>query len=86
MHEDTNSRRRRKYDRIYSEKILCQYEVIVAKDGKEGVEKFLTEKPDLVLMDIELPKMNGIDATKEIKKLIKCQDNSSYSLCRPKRK
>ncbi|MCC6027241.1 MAG: response regulator [Archaeoglobi archaeon] len=50
-------------------KILCQYEVIVAKDGKEGVEKFLAEKPDLVLMDIELPKMNGIDATKEIKKI-----------------
>uniref|UniRef100_A0A7J2THY2 Response regulator n=1 Tax=Archaeoglobus fulgidus TaxID=2234 RepID=A0A7J2THY2_ARCFL len=50
-------------------KILSKYQVIVAKDGKEGVEKFLAEKPDLVLMDIELPNMNGIDATKEIKRI-----------------
>lgn len=46
-----------------------RYDVFVARDGVEGVEKFITEKPDLVLMDIELPKMNGVNATKEIKKI-----------------
>ncbi|MEM0503721.1 MAG: response regulator [Archaeoglobaceae archaeon] len=46
-----------------------RYQVAVAKDGKEGVEKFVVEKPDLVLMDIELPKINGVNATREIKRI-----------------
>lgn len=51
-------------------KILSpRYQVLVARDGKEGVEKFVAEKPDLVLMDIELPKINGVNATREIKKI-----------------
>ncbi len=44
------------------------YELIVARDGKEGVEKALKEAPDLILMDLSLPEMNGWDATREIKK------------------
>lgn len=50
-------------------KILTNHTIISARDGKEGVEKYRTERPDLVLMDIELPKMNGVSATKEIKKI-----------------
>lgn len=51
-------------------KILSpRYQVLVARDGKEGVEKFAAEKPDLVLMDIELPNINGVNATREIKKI-----------------
>lgn len=50
-------------------KVLSRYNVIVARDGKEGVDKFITERPNLVLMDIELPRMNGVNATKEIKRL-----------------
>lgn len=45
-----------------------EYELIVARDGKEGVEKALKEAPDLILMDLSLPEMNGWDATREIKK------------------
>ncbi|AVX19256.1 MULTISPECIES: response regulator [Carboxydocella] len=44
------------------------YEVIEAGDGKEGVDKYLAEKPDLVLMDITMPVMDGIAAVQEIKK------------------
>lgn len=43
--------------------------VIIAHNGEEGVETFLREKPDLVLMDIRMPRMNGYDAAREIKKL-----------------
>jgi len=43
------------------------YEVIVAVDGEEGIEMASSEKPDLILMDLSLPKMDGWTATKHIK-------------------
>jgi two-component system, cell cycle response regulator DivK len=43
------------------------YEVIVAVDGEEGVAKATTEKPDLILMDLSLPQMDGWTATRHIK-------------------
>src|SRR5215467_5252912 len=39
-----------------------------AKDGKQLTEMVRSLKPDVVITDIEMPVMNGIDATKEIKK------------------
>lgn len=44
-----------------------EYELIIAKDGAEGVEMTLQEKPDLILMDMALPVMDGWDATHRIK-------------------
>jgi two-component system, response regulator, stage 0 sporulation protein F len=38
------------------------YQVILAENGKEAVEKFRKEKPDLIVMDIRMPVMDGIDA------------------------
>lgn len=43
------------------------YEVVMAMDGAEGVETARRESPDLILMDITLPVMNGCDATRAIK-------------------
>ena len=40
-----------------------------AKDGFEAVEKCKLEKFDLILMDYHMPRMNGVDATIEIRKL-----------------
>ncbi|NMF57831.1 PAS domain S-box protein [Pseudanabaena yagii] len=40
------------------------YRMIIAKDGKEAVDLVLSAQPDLVLMDIQMPKMNGIEAIK----------------------
>gem|GEM_PF-71351 len=45
------------------------YEVVEAADGAEGIAKFKTEKPDLVLMDITMPVMDGLTAIEEIKKI-----------------
>ena len=44
------------------------YEPIEAETGTQGVEKAVTEKPHLILMDLGLPGMSGIDAAKALKK------------------
>jgi two-component system cell cycle response regulator DivK len=43
------------------------YEMIEAADGQAGVAKARAEQPDLVLMDIQLPILDGYDATRQIK-------------------
>ncbi len=43
------------------------YEVIQAVDGEAGVELARSEKPDLILMDLSLPRMDGWTATRQIK-------------------
>jgi CheY-like chemotaxis protein len=42
-------------------------EVAEAEDGAIGVDKALTYQPDLILMDVEMPRMNGIEATSRLK-------------------
>jgi len=43
------------------------FELVVARDGEEAVEKSVSEKPDLILMDVVMPKMNGFEACRRIK-------------------
>jgi CheY-like chemotaxis protein len=43
------------------------FEVLTATDGKAGVEKAKAEKPDLILMDMNMPEMDGWEATRQIK-------------------
>jgi len=43
------------------------YEIIKAFDGKEGLDKIHTEKPDLVLLDIMMPEMDGFDVCRKLK-------------------
>jgi len=45
------------------------YEVITAENGHEGVELFRKERPSLVLTDVKMPVMDGIEALKAIKKI-----------------
>ncbi len=43
------------------------FELVTAEDGARGVEMAKSEKPDLILMDMSLPVMDGWDATRRIK-------------------
>ena len=44
------------------------YEVSVARDGEEGLKKMTEIKPDLVLLDIIMPKMSGFEVMEEMQK------------------
>ena len=43
------------------------FEIVPALNGKTGVEAALSERPDLVLMDMDLPVLNGWEATRQLK-------------------
>lgn len=44
------------------------YETVIAKDGRAALEQFENEKPDLILLDIMLPELNGIEVLRRIRK------------------
>ena len=44
-------------------------QVVLASDGNRAVERFRSERPDLVLMDVVLPGMDGFETTRQIKKI-----------------
>ena len=44
-----------------------EHEVMVAEDGQQGVEMAKAEQPDLILMDLELPVIDGWEATRRLK-------------------
>jgi len=48
--------------------LVCEgYEVIWALDGEAGLDKAIRERPDLILLDIMLPKKNGLDLCRELR-------------------
>jgi CheY-like chemotaxis protein len=43
------------------------YDMVSARDGQEGVERALAERPDLILMDVVMPRMDGFEACRQLR-------------------
>ena len=47
--------------------LLGEFEVLTAEDGEKGCEIALRERPDIILMDLEMPVIDGWEATRRLK-------------------
>lgn len=49
-----------------TESFGSKYEIVTAEDGEDGLKKAVSEKPDVILLDIMMPKMNGLEMLKKL--------------------
>jgi len=63
-------------NRLFVRRVLesMGYQLIEAEDGVTGIEMAKSEKPDLILMDVGLPGIDGLETTARIKKIPELQN------------
>lgn len=53
---------------LYQEELAEEgYQIVSAENGVEGLEKFKSESPDLVVLDIQMPGINGVEVLRQMK-------------------
>jgi DNA-binding response OmpR family regulator len=56
-------------NKVYRNRLTSEgFEVVSAMDGQEGLDAAIKDKPDIVLLDLVMPKMDGFDVLVEIRK------------------
>ncbi len=53
---------------LVTRKILGEerFEIVVARDGREAIEKARTARPDVILLDVEMPELDGLEAAERL--------------------
>ena len=54
---------------VLTEWLAAEYQILTAQDGEEGVEKFKRERFDAVLLDINMPKLSGVEALRQMQEI-----------------
>lgn len=69
---------------LLTEEFGRRFKIITAKDGEEGLKRIFEKKPDLVILDIKMPRMNGLEVLRKTKAffptlpVVLCTAFSSY--------
>ena len=50
------------------------FDVVLASDGQEGIENVRVERPDLIIVDVMMPRMDGFTFILELKRMKDCRD------------
>ena len=61
------------------------YEVITAMDGKQGLDKALAERPNLIITDLKMPRMSGLELMASLRKAERTSPSSSRPSMVPNR-
>lgn len=60
---------------LYTDRLQTEgYKILTASNGEEGLEAVKNEKPDVIILDIMMPKMNGIDVLKNLRSQSETKD------------